>query len=130
MAAYVAHVFLAAPLPIAGDWLILRYTENTGIAFGIHLPFPWQQLLILLALVTVAVVALRSRTQWSRIGYGLILGGALANIIDRFLHGFVTDYIAVGTFPIFNVPDSCITVGIGLLLVESVIMTRNRQHRT
>ncbi len=108
---------------------MLRYAENPGIAFGVRLPSPWQELLILGALAVVLVVAIRSQTLVSRIGYGLILGGALANVIDRWIHGFVTDYVAVGTFPIFNLPDSCITVGVGLLLVESMGIMRGTRRK-
>lgn len=128
-AGFLARAFLAAPVPILGDWLVLRYAENPGIAFGLRIPSPWQEILILGALAVVLAVALRSRTVVSRIGYGLILGGALANVLDRFVNGFVTDYVAVGSFPVFNLPDSCITVGVALLLVESAGIPQNIRRK-
>lgn len=115
-------------------WAVRAYlpafvTENPGIAFGLRIPSPWQEILILAALVLVLLIALRARSALARVGYGLVLGGALANVIDRFGDGRVTDYVAVGTFPVFNLPDSCITVGVLLLLVESSGILHGMQKR-
>ncbi len=122
--AWLARSFLQRPISVFGDWFVLRHAENPGIAFGMRIPSPWQDILVIGALIAVAMVAARSKTLLSHIGYGLILGGALANIVDRFQDGTVTDYFAVGSFPVFNVPDSCITVGVVLLLVESIGLER------
>ncbi len=124
-AASAARAWLSAPVRVLGDFAVLRHAENPGIAFGVRLPSPWQEVLILGALALVASIAVRSRTAMSRVAYGMILGGALANVWDRLGDAHVTDYFAVGTFPIFNVPDSCISIGVALLLVESIIMVRN-----
>lgn len=123
-AAWIARRSLETPVPVIGDWFVLRHAENPGIAFGMRIPSPWQEILILVALALVAYIAVRSRTALAHIAYGLILGGALANVWDRLGDGFVTDYFAVGSFPVFNVPDSCITVGVVLLLAESLELTR------
>lgn len=128
--AWAVRAFLVRPVPVIGDWAVLRHAENPGIAFGVRLPSPWQEAIILVALALVAVVALKSRTTLSRVAYGLIVGGALANVVDRFVDGTVTDYVAVGTFPVFNVPDSCISVGVALLLVESLGLGRFRRRKT
>jgi signal peptidase II len=53
------------------------------------------------------------------ISYGLIIGGALSNLFDRVFLGYVVDYIDLRVWPVFNLSDSCITVGIGLLLFYS-----------
>ncbi len=119
LAAWLVKLFLFTPIAVLGQEIVLRHAENPGIAFGLRIPSPWQEILILLALLLVFRIAIRSTTVLSRIAYGLIIGGALANIADRIVDGFVTDYIAVGSFPIFNIPDSCITIGVFLLLVES-----------
>lgn len=108
-----------------GEWFVLRYAENPGIAFGVRLPSPFQEVLIICALVLVGFVAIRATATISRIAYGLVVGGALANVVDRFMDGTVTDYIAIGSFPVFNVPDSCISVGVALLLVESLELFHN-----
>jgi signal peptidase II len=117
---WAVRSYLDTPVSIIGDWFVLRHAENPGIAFGVRIPSPWQEILIFGALVLVAFIAVKSVTRFSRFAYGLIIGGALANVFDRFSDGMVTDYFSVGTFPIFNVPDSCITIGVTLLLVESI----------
>jgi signal peptidase II len=115
-----AETIFSEPIAVIGEWFILRYAENPGIAFGIRIPSPWQEILILAALAVVTAVAFRNRTSIGSLAYGLIVGGALANVADRFGDGMVSDYVAVGSFPVFNVPDSCISVGVALLLAESV----------
>lgn len=117
---WAVRSYLDTPVSIIGDWFVLRHAENPGIAFGVRIPSPWQEILIFGALALVAFIAVKSVTRFSRFAYGLIIGGALANVFDRFSDGMVTDYFSVGTFPIFNVPDSCITIGVALLLVESI----------
>ena len=51
-----------------------------------------------------------------RLSMGLYLGGALGNLIDRLRQGFVTDYISVGSFPVFNVADACVSIGLITLI--------------
>ncbi|OGJ70535.1 hypothetical protein A3H22_02525 [Candidatus Peribacteria bacterium RIFCSPLOWO2_12_FULL_55_15] len=108
----LADLFLHAPLPIFGSWFGLDYVTNPGIAFGVVFPPPLQYILIGGAFIAI----LWFFQQWSRhflchIGTSLILGGGLANIIDRFRDGVVTDFIVLWPFPLFNVADVCITFG-------------------
>lgn len=118
--AWVVRVYLTTPNYLIGEWFVLRHAENPGIAFGMRLPSPWQEILILAALAVVTWVAVHNKTTLGSVAYGFIVGGALANIADRIGDGMVTDYVAVGGFPVFNVPDSFISVGVALLLAESV----------
>lgn len=100
-------------------FLDLERTSNSGIAFGLAGNVPaW--LLALFAIVVVAVVILvGSRLKWkySSLAIGLILGGALGNLIDRAIRGSVVDFISVPHWPTFNLADVAITVGVGLLLL-------------
>jgi len=113
----LADHFLTVRIPIIGSFAGLVHSVNPGISFGITLPF--QDFLVPLALLLVLILAWQSaRSTLSHIAFGLIAGGAIANIADRFRDGVVTDFFQVGAFPIFNVADSCITIGVGLLLVE------------
>lgn len=114
----LADVLLTERIPILGDFMGLQYSVNPGIAWGIRLPDGLQEILIVAALIIVAVLAVRS-TQAHFLPFGLILGGGLANVVDRLPDGVVTDYFQVGTFPIFNVADSFVTVGVLLLLIAS-----------
>jgi signal peptidase II len=112
---------LSTPIRIVGSFVMLHLSYNSGIAFGIRLPVILQEILIGVALILICFVARTARTQISRLGFGLIIGGACANLFDRFGDGLVTDYISIGTFPIFNVADSCITIGVGLLFLEAYL---------
>lgn len=110
------------------------HTENRGAAFGLFSDSTGAVhnfLLIGLSLVVAAFIStllLRSRggplaRNWLlRIGLGLILGGALGNLYDRITTGTVTDflefYAGAHEFPSFNVADSAITTGAGLLLLD------------
>lgn len=108
---------LTSRVAIIGSFVGLQLTHNTGIAYGIRIPSPYQELLIGGALFLIFYTAIREhRTVLYTLAYGLIIGGALGNIIDRFMHGSVTDYIQVGSFYIFNVADSAITVGAVLMV--------------
>ncbi|PKB77840.1 MAG: signal peptidase II [SAR202 cluster bacterium Io17-Chloro-G9] len=94
------------------------HTHNTGSAFGIlqdqNTP------LILVSLIGIGVLALiyhsqRQPTNLLRLSLGLQMGGASGNLIDRVLLDHVTDFIDVGTWPVFNIADSSIVVGLALL---------------
>jgi signal peptidase II len=60
---------------------------------------------------------------------GLQLGGALGNWIDRMTVGYVVDFISVGNFPVFNVADSCITIGVGVLLLGVILQERQERKQ-
>lgn len=125
----LADAYLHERFAIIGSFAGLYYSRNPGIAFGLKLPSGWQEMFIIIALVLVCILAWKSqKTLYSQIGYGLIVGGALGNVLDRMRDGFVTDFFQVGTFPIFNVADSCITVGVLFLLAESFFLgARHKQ---
>ncbi len=125
IAKWLADAFLHGRVAVIGSFLGLQYSLNPGIAFSITFPGPLQTLLIVVALLAMIVVAVRSaHSPQSQIAFGLIIGGAFGNIADRLLDGAVTDFVQVGTFPVFNVADSCITVGVALLLLEMALRWR------
>ena len=113
----VAAEHLTRVVPIVGSFVSLTLVYNPGVAFSIQFPSWMQTLFITLALIGVMIAARhRSRTTVQTLAYGMTIGGALANIVDRLVDGVVTDYLSIGSFPVFNVADSFICVGIGLLL--------------
>lgn len=121
--ALLIDLFLVARIPLLGSFVGFELSHNPGIAFGFRLPPVLQEILIAVALVIVGIIAVRHVRQVAgcklpTISFGLILGGGIANIIDRIPDGLVTDFIQIGTFPTFNIADSCITVGAALLLWE------------
>lgn len=135
-AAAAAEIWLKQHIPLLGSGIGLTLSHNAGIAFGLHLGSA-QHVLIMTALVAVTILALRTvrshatlphaGTRLSAVGYGLIVGGAFSNILDRLHDGVVTDFIQIGTFPVFNVADSCITVGVMLVLAGAHMHTRSQR---
>jgi len=102
----------------------LTYTTNTGGAFGL---FPNQSLtLIIASFLAVGVLLLfygsRARhNPWVRLSIGLQLGGAIGNLTDRLVRGYVVDFMHVGPWPVFNLADSAIVVG--LILLMAIFLT-------
>lgn len=103
-----------------GDVVRLTHGENSGVAFGFLRGSPIVPWLTALAVVGIAFVATQQRSRFSSLTWGLILGGGLANVIDRIGDSRVTDYIDITLggwqYPTFNVPDIAITFGVILLL--------------
>jgi signal peptidase II len=108
-------------IPLIGNWFAIVYSRNTGIAFGFfqHMSpiLTLVSLLISAGAIYVYIVYLPHYNPWVQVSIGLILGGALGNIIDRVFLGYVVDFIQVGWWPVFNLADSSITVGATILAV-------------
>jgi signal peptidase II len=100
--------------------LWLRLTYNTGISFSLNRSNPvWTTVVAAALVVAVAAFALRATPGRATWGFALLLGGGAGNEINRLLvvpHR-VTDFISVGWFPVFNVADAAVTVGLGLVAI-------------
>lgn len=112
---------LMSAIPLVGDWFRLVYSHNTGVAFSLFQNIP-QFLTIVALLITGGVVYVYTRhmpnhSPLVQVSVGLIIGGALGNVVDRLRLGYVIDFIQVGWWPVFNVADSAICVGAALLLL-------------
>ncbi len=122
----LAVVFISRPRPIIPGVLTFTYAENTGASFSL-----FQGAGTLLGLAAIAAVALtvgailRPRPIGEVVGFGLIAGGAAGNLVDRILRGPgvfdgpVVDWIQLPNFPVFNLADTAITVGVGLLMIAA-----------
>jgi signal peptidase II len=109
------------------------YVRNTGSAFGMFKSLG-NVFFIAAAAIAIAVVAvLIVRNREGRFGLSLILGGAAGNMADRLVHGYVVDfldfYAGSRHWPAFNVADSALTVGIGLLLIGSFFHGSSQRAR-
>ncbi len=102
-------------------WLRLQY--NSGVSFSFNQSGPLVTTIItVLVAIGVILVGIRARDGAPAIGFGLLIGGGLANVLDRLAatpHR-VTDFIAVSTFPVFNLADVCITAGFIVLIVAAL----------
>ena len=128
----VAHLPLYEPRDL-WQWLApilsFTYVKNTGVAFGL-LQGLGRAFALLPVLVVVAVVAFRRSLPvddlWVHLSLGLVVGGALGNVIDRLLRGYVVDFLDVNfhplqSWPVFNVADSAVVVGVAILLLDTFL---------
>lgn len=108
-------------IPPLAEWFVVTHITNSGAAFGL---FPQASLLFTFVALAVSLVIVyyhRSLPpgQWLvRLSLGLQLGGAVGNLIDRLRYGAVVDLFYVRLWPVFNVADSAIVVGVGLLMLH------------
>ena len=112
-------------IPVLGDFFRITYLKNPGVAFGL---FPGQRLFfifITFAIIILLFTYLRRVERagiWLKLSLSLILGGALGNLIDRLRMGEVIDFLDFGfgphRWPAFNLADSAISVGVGMLLIK------------
>jgi signal peptidase II len=112
----------------------LRYSENTGVAFGMLQKLPGGR--IILALVALAALALviyylrRSEPRQTRLhaALGLVAGGAIGNLIDRIAFGRVTDFVVWHyrghEWPAFNIADAALVVGVCLMALDTILDRR------
>ena len=111
----------------------LRFVPNIGVSLGL-LPagspaMRWAIVALTGAIALgVAVWLTRETNRYDRMALGLVLGGAIGNILDRIRFGYVVDFLdfsGTGVFPwVFNIADSAITVGVVLLILDSVLSER------
>lgn len=116
----VRHLNLHESITILPGILTITRLHNTGIAFGLFPGIPDVFTLVTLgAMVGVLYFYLNvtPRGTLLTIACGLIMGGALGNLIDRFRLKYVVDYIYFSFWPAFNVADSAVTVGVALLVI-------------
>jgi len=113
-----ANMTLGQSIPEEGFFRI-TYSTNEGMVFGL---FANQTFLITLtAIVGIAAIIIYSRYPLFnqllvRVAIGLMLGGAVGNLIDRIRLGEVIDFIDVGAWPVFNLADSAVVVGVVLII--------------
>jgi len=106
------------PVAALERWVSLTYVTNTGAVFGL---FPdYGGIFMVIAVVVVVVIVVYYRylpgNQWLvQASLGLQLGGALGNLLDRLSHGYVIDFIDFKVWPVFNVADSSVFVGVVIL---------------
>ncbi|WP_299566605.1 signal peptidase II [uncultured Sulfitobacter sp.] len=113
---------LAAGIPVFPGFNLI-FHRNYGVTFGFFQNVPWWGLaLVATAVVLFLVVSLIRATQAAEaIAYGMVIGGALGNILDRLRFGGVTDfldfYLGTTHWPAFNLADAFVVCGVGVLLI-------------
>ena len=144
----LAKYWVTGPLGVdqIGDELMITsffqftYTQNNGISLGLlNATNPvgrWMLVALTSAIaVGVAVWIGRERNRVDQMALGLVLGGALGNILDRARHGYVVDFLDLhfGTFRpflVFNVGDAAISIGVVILLLRAFLTRKERPEET
>lgn len=126
---------------VSDSFFRFRYAENPGAAFGLfrslpdHLRGPLFHLVSIGAVVLIAFYYSKLTgakvERWAKWGLPLVLGGAIGNYVDRLSRGFVIDFLEAHWFekaywPAFNIADSAIVVGVGLLVVDSFVRKESK----
>jgi signal peptidase II len=125
----VANLRVGDRQQIVGDLVQLWHAQNAGAAFSL---FQGGQILFLvvtafaLGMIVYFHRSFRGQSRWLQLVLGVILGGTLGNLTDRVRLGYVTDFVSVGfgdtRFPTFNVADSAIVLGIGVLVIYLALL--------
>ena len=132
-AAIVDRFILGESIPVIGEWIKLTLVHNYGVAFGFlnhaselqHYLLTTFNICVVLMLIAMALWMPLARIE--RFCVSLIACGAIGNIIDRFNHGYVIDFIDVGLpsarWPVFNIADSCVSIGVTIWIISALLTT-------
>lgn len=119
--AVIKTMILGQSIPVINDVLHITYVHNYGAAFGLFQK-KWY-LFIAVASISILVIVYYSKylapnNLWVQTALALLLAGALGNLVDRLEYRYVVDFIDVRFWPVFNIADIVINVGVGMLIVE------------
>ncbi|MCY0886951.1 MAG: signal peptidase II [Alicyclobacillaceae bacterium] len=117
------HLHQGVLVPVFPPFVDLDYIQNPGGAFSIFPHHTWLFVSVaILVILAVIWVHIRYRpSRFTQVGLGCVLGGALGNMTDRIVIGRVTDYVYLQFihFPIFNLADVSIDVGVAILIIQT-----------
>lgn len=131
----IKYLMPANSVTLINGVLSLTYLENKGAAFGL-----WDSTLFLIG-VDIAILLVVGKllfgkkyefTKLMKIAYSLILAGGLTNLIDRIFRGYVIDYIDITEmfyYPVFNIADICIIVGVTIIMITIIVKTLQKQEQ-
>lgn len=131
----VKTMSLYESIPVIQNFFHFTYITNDGMAFGINFPFGYYIFTSVSILLTLFLFwylwSVRTHSIVIRLGISFIIAGAIGNLIDRIFLGAVIDFLdfMIGNFHwyVFNLADSYVTVGIVLVLIDSIILEKKRE---
>ena len=131
----VRTMSLYESIPVIQNFFHFTYITNDGMAFGIEFPFGYFIFSAVSILLTLFLFwylwSVRNHSIVIRLGLAMIIAGAIGNLIDRLFLGEVIDFLdfMIGNFHwyVFNLADSYVTVGMTLILIDSIILEKKRE---
>ena len=131
----VRTMSLYESIPVIQNFFHFTYITNDGMAFGIEFPFGYFIFSAVSILLTLFLFwylwSVRNHSIVIRLGLAMIIAGAIGNLIDRLFLGEVIDFLdfMIGNFHwyVFNLADSYVTVGMALILIDSIILEKKRE---
>ena len=131
------HLVVATFLPLESriavpHILYWTYVENHAGAFGLFGNSAWLLVGMAVAVLAIFWYAFREvlgKSRLVQVAFGAIVGGAAGNIVDRFHYSYVVDFIDLRWWPVFNVADSCITIGVVVLILTTFGHERRAARR-
>jgi signal peptidase II len=116
-------------IPVIKNVLHLTYVQNRGAAFGLFYGKQW--FLISVGIVLIATICYyyfsSARSAWMKLALGVLVGGSLGNMFDRIARHYVVDFIDFRVFPVFNLADTMINVGV-FLIILNLLFSREEEH--
>lgn len=133
----VKEMELGESIPVIDNFLYITSHRNRGAAWGILQGQMWFFYVITIIVVIGLIVYIRKinkADKWLGVALGLMLGGAIGNFIDRVFRqevvDFVNTYIFTYDFPIFNVADSALVVGVGIMFILTLFEGKQKKEST
>ncbi|MBR5370043.1 MAG: signal peptidase II [Bacilli bacterium] len=118
---------LNTSINIIPNFFSIFYVKNKGAAFSILEKHTF--ILVIISVIFLVILDFyikkeKNFTKLNIISLGMIMGGIFGNLLDRIIYHSVIDYLSFGNFPIFNLADICITVGVSLLIISELLKIR------
>lgn len=118
---FIARAMLPGQsIPLIKNILHLTYVQNRGAAFGLF--YNQQGFLLIVNLIVMGIILYFHRTlkksSLLQVPLGFILGGSLGNVFDRIFRHYVVDFIDIRIWPVFNLADSMINIGVFLIIIK------------
>ena len=121
----ISYMFLDMSISVIDNFFSITYARNTGVAFSFL--DGYVDLIIVMTIVVILLIFKYVKDNINNnidlFGYSFIIGGAMGNLIDRIVYGYVVDFLDFNIFgynyPIFNLADTFIVIGVGILIFNS-----------
>ena len=121
----ISHYYLKVPYTIIPDFMSFMHTENYNIAFSIALPYNIHTLIIPIILVCLTYYMYSKKMDIMLFyAFMMIQIGGICNYIDRLYNGYVTDFISIYTFPIFNMADIYVSIGVIMIVCYEIMSAK------